>query len=150
MFQMSDDIYRSTGFKGDMYDLGYSIENAFRQIFLLTIALSLSSFFLKPQSILFKFNLFFLYIVSVVIVLKLAELYPVINNKHVVWMIPLGVTLIAMYIHVMLSRKVVLGLFLIFFISFFVLKESAGLYRYYILEIDNNNALYAVLENLVH
>jgi hypothetical protein len=148
MFQMSDDIYRNTGFKDAIGDLQYSIENAFRHVFLLAIVLSLSSLFLKPQSILFKLNLLFLSVVTVVVVLKLLGIYPVINNKHVVWMVPIAVTLIAMYIHVMLSQRDIFGLFLMFFICFFVMKEADGLSRFYIPEINNNNALFEVLEKI--
>jgi hypothetical protein len=148
VFQMSYEEYSGAGYFYDVEKLRNSIEQALGHIFIPAIALSLISFFTKSQHILFRFSMFFILAFGIIVFLKFAGVYPVSSHRHVIWAVPIGMTFVVIFTWIMLSRKDMLGLFLVFLIFMFVLKDAADMRRGFNGDITNNNALYAALETL--
>ena len=147
----SQEIYGNKGFATDIATLQTAFVHAFSLKFIYIAVLScLTSLFLSPKSTLFKLNVFFINIVLMVFVLKILGIYPVLSARHVVWLLPISVLIIAMLIPQLLQSKhkiqqalawlIIGSLMLMCANNLLILRKGINA------EVTSNNALYAALE----
>ena len=127
LFQMgntwSQQIYGHKGISADISSLYIAFLEAFSPKYLLLVVLSsVLALFLNAKTIVFKLNLFFISLIMLVVVLKILGLYPVLSGRHLVWILPISMLVIALAIPALLQTKITL-----FFTLALVLFAALGL-----------------------
>ena len=127
LFQMgntwSQQIYGHKGLSADISSLYIAFVEAFSLKYLYLVVLSsVLALFLNAKTIVFKLNLFFISLIMLIVVLKILGLYPVLSGRHLVWILPISMLLIALAIPALLQTKIPL-----FFTLALVLFAALGL-----------------------
>lgn len=155
IFQISNhDVYLSKGFFSDIKSLAGASLGAYGKVFILLSAVIsiLTLFFINKKEFLFQVNLLFLIIVFLVVFAKIIGVYPVISDRHIVWIVPFNIFIVSLFMNASLkSNNKKLNLMIIpIFLAFF-LQVGNIIYKTYTTELKErtaNNKLYEFVENL--
>jgi hypothetical protein len=157
IFQMnntwSERTYGSQGLINDTIVFTHIVKEAYGGNFLIVFSvMSLVALVMPKNVVAFRLNIFFLCIIIIIFILKLADVYPVVATRHIVWMIPINIAITAFLVHdlLLLSKKLsyLLSIFLLLNVGTIIIKEQIKIGRGFTAEYQDNNALYRILEDL--
>ena len=131
--QISYDVYSSKGLIGDTIHLFKVVYGAHGIYLTLMIASLLPAALLsaKNEKILYTFSLFYLCLIFFIFILKITSFYPVISSRHLYWLSPFSITLVALTFQMLINKYRLNKNALLFVCIFFFIINS---YRY----INNN------------
>ena len=149
IFQISNhDVYLSKGIFDDIKALAFSALGAYGKVFILVSALSsiVVLFYSNKKSFLFHLNNIFLLTVTIVTLAKLGGVYPVISDRHIVWIVPFSIFIVALFLNDIFQDKnnKLQILFLLILMAFF-LQTANIIYKSFTTELNErtaNNKLY--------
>ncbi len=155
IFQIANhDVYLSKGIFGDVKSLAGAAGSAYGIVFMLVSAFSSIAvlFFSNRKSFLFHLNNIFLLTVGIVTLAKLVGAYPVISDRHIVWIVPFSIFIVALFLNDIYQEKNkrMQMLFVLLLIALFI-QASNIVYKSFTTELRErtaNNLLYEFVGNL--
>lgn len=155
IFQISNhDVYLSKGIFDDIKSLAFSALGAYGKVFILVSAFSsiVVLFYSNKKSFLFHLNNIFLLTVTIVTLAKLVGVYPVISDRHIVWIVPFSIFIVALFLNDIFQDKnnKLQILFLLILMSFF-LQTANIIYKSFTTQLNErtaNNKLYLFVKKM--
>jgi hypothetical protein len=142
----SQNVYGGQGF---FVDASRLFKSAFIPYSIIGAIVTLTAIFLNSKTIVFKLNIFFIELISIILILKVLGLYPVLSGRHLVWLLPISILITALVMSELLRSKnrfqhFLLVAILMLLIPMFgrsIFKMTQGVNA----EITSNNDLYLAL-----
>lgn len=155
VFQIANhDVYLSKGIFDDIKSLAGAALGAYGKVFILVSALSSVAilFYSNRKSFLFHLNNIFLLTVAIVTLAKLVGVYPVISDRHIVWIVPFSIFIVALFLNDIFrdKNKRMQILFVFILIALFV-QVANIVYKSFTTQLKErtaNNKLYSFVEKM--
>lgn len=150
--QTSVASYKSSGVVGDLLTLKRLAFLVYGHIFIYLASFStIYALFVDKTSFIFRLNIIFVAILLVVVVSKLIGVYPIISERHLVWILPFSIVITALSIMSLLERQALYkytGYILISGLFFHTLNVSYKLHVQKLPERTANNNLYGYVSKM--
>lgn len=155
IFQISNhDVYLSKGIFDDIKSLAGAALGAYGKVFILVSAFSSVAvlFYANKKSFLFHLNNIFLLTVIIVTLAKLIGVYPVISDRHIVWIVPFNILIVTLFLNAIYQDKnnKMKILFALILIALFVQVVNIA-YKSFTTQLNErtaNNNLYSFVEKM--